>query len=297
MGTLARRLQTARISLYEKLRTYWTLIRGLQTGLLLITGLAGYTSARSPGTTWHPSLALTGSLFLAISGCTMLNMVFDRDIDAKMKRTAGRPLPSGQVDPNQALLVGVSLSCLGVGGAFLLGSLYGAVVLAMVFFDVVVYTIWLKRRTPWSILWGGVAGGMPVLAGRVLGAGQIDLIGLLLSLAVLLWIPMHIMTLGLKYADDYWRAGVPIFPNLYGEQTTRLIVGLSTAAAVITMLLAMWQIRLDWGYLWAAIGLGAVLVGFAAASVLHPSPKLDFALFKMASLYMLGSMGLIIAGM
>lgn len=296
MATLTRRLQTAGVSLWARLRAYWALIKGLQTGLLLVTGLAGYTSVRSPGTTWSTPLSLAGSLFLAISGCTMLNMVFDRDIDAKMKRTAGRPLPSGQVDPNQALLVGLSLSWLGVGWAFLLGSLYGAVVLAMVFFDVVVYTIWLKRRTPWSVLWGGIAGGMPVLAGRALGTGQIDLIGLSLSMAVLLWIPTHIMTLGLKYADDYRQAGVPIFPNLYGEQTTRLIVGVSTAAAAISMLLAMWQIRLDWGHLWAAIGLGAVLVGFAAASVLQPSPKWNFALFKMASLYMLGSMGLIIIG-
>jgi protoheme IX farnesyltransferase len=296
MATLTRRLQTARVSLYAKLRTYWALIKGLQTGLLLITGLAGYTSARSPETTWQTSLVLTGSLFLAISGCTMLNMVFDRDIDAKMKRTARRPLPSGQVDPNQALLVGVSLSWLGVGWAFTLGSLYGAVVLAMVFFDVVVYTIWLKRRTPWSVLWGGIAGGMPALAGRVLGVGQIDLIGLLLSLAVLLWIPTHVTTLGIKYADDYRRAGVPLFSNLHGERITRLIVGLSTGAAAISMLLAMWQVRLGWSYLWAAIGLGALLVGFAAASALHPSPKLNFALFKMASLYMLGSMGLIIIG-
>jgi protoheme IX farnesyltransferase len=296
VATLTRRLQTAGVSLCAKLRVYWALIKALLTGLLLVTGLGGYMSARSPVTAWPAPLALAGSLFLAISGCTMLNMVFDGDIDAKMKRTAGRPLPSGQVDPKQALLVGFSLSWLGVGWAFLLGLLYGAVELAMVFFDVVVYTIWLKRRTPSSVLWGGIAGGMPVFAGRVLGVGQIDLIGFLLSMAVLLWIPTHIMTLGLKYADDYQWADVPIFPNLYGERTTRLIVGLSTAAAAIAMLLAMWQIRLDWGYLWAAIGLGAVLVGFAAASVLQPSPKWNFALFKMASLYMLGSMGLIIAG-
>jgi protoheme IX farnesyltransferase len=296
MAALVRRLQMARKGLYAKLRTYWALIKGLQTGLLLITGLAGYTSMRSPGTTWPVLLALVGSLFLAISGCTMLNMVFDGDIDAKMKRTAQRPLPSGQIDPNQALLVGLSLSWLGVGWAFALGSRYGAVLLAMLFLDVVVYTIWLKRRTPCSILWGGIAGGMPVLAGRVLGTGQIDLIGLLLSLAVLLGIPTHIMTLGLKYADDYRQAEVLTFPNLYGERITRLIVGLATGAAVSAMLLAMWQIGLDWGYLGAAIGLGAILLGFAAASALHPSPKLNYALFKMASLYMLGCMGLIIAG-
>jgi len=241
-------------------------------------------------------LALTGSLFLAISGSTVLNMVLDRDIDARMKRTATRPLPTGQVNPNEALFVGLSLSWLGVGWALALSPLYGAVVFAGLFFDVVVYTIWLKRRTPWSIIWGGIAGGMPVLAGRVLGTGQIDLIGLSLSLAVLLWIPTHIVTFGLEYADDYGRAGVPILPNRYGERITRLIIGLSTCAAVVVMLLATWQIGLDWGPLRAAAGLGTILLVIAVASVLHRSPKLNFLLFKMASVYMLGTMGLIMAG-
>lgn len=283
-------------NLKSKIRSYWTLIKSLQTGLLLITGLAGYMSARCPVTAWQALLALAGSLFLAISGSTVLNMVYDHDIDAKMKRTARRPLPSGRVDLNEALLVGLILSCLGVGWAFALSSLYGAVVFAGLFFDVVVYTIWLKRRTPWAIVWGGISGGMPILAGRVLGTGQIDLIGLMISLAVLLWIPTHIVTFGLKYANDYRRAGVPVFPNVYGERITRLIIGLSTGAAVIAMLLATWQIGLGRGYLHAAIGLDAMLLGLAAGSVLHRSPKLNFALFKMASLYMLGSMGLIMLG-
>lgn len=283
-------------SLLSKSASYWPLIKSLQTGLLIITGLAGYMSARCPVTTWQTLLAVAGSLFLAISGSTILNMVYDRDIDAKMKRTANRPLPSGRVDAREALLVGLGLAWLGVAWAFALSPLYGAVVFAGLFFDAVVYTIWLKRRTPWSIVWGGISGGMPVLAGRALGAGQIDLIGVLLALAVLLWIPTHIMTFGIKYADDYRRAGVPVFANTHGERFTRAIIGLSTAGAVIVMLLATWQIGLEWGFLRAAFGLGVVLVGFALASALHHSPRLNFALFKMASLYMLGSMGLIMAG-
>jgi protoheme IX farnesyltransferase len=296
MASLARTFQTTCLTLGAKLRAYLALIKVLQTGLLLITGLAGYMSARPALTAWQTPLALVGSLFLAISGSTVLNMVFDRDLDARMERTAQRPLPSGQLDQSQTLWVGLGLAWLGVGWAFALAALYGAVVLAMVFFDVVVYTLWLKRRTPWAIAWGGIAGGMPVLAGRVLVTGQIDPIGLLLSLAVLLWIPIHFMTLGLKYADDYRRAGVPIFPNVYGERATRLIIALSTGAAVVAVLLAMWQIGLDGGCLRAAMGLGAILLGLALGSVLRRWPELDFALFKAASLYMLASMGLIIVG-
>ena len=152
-------------------------------------------------------------------------MVYDRDIDAIMKRTCQRPLPAGLVTVKEALLLGFVLSTLGVGWAWALSPLYGLVVFAGFFCDVLIYTVWLKRRTPWSIVWGGIAGGMPVLAGRALGMGQLDLIGLLLSLAVLLWIPTHIMTFSIKHADDYRRARVPVFPNVYGERFTRLLLG------------------------------------------------------------------------
>ncbi|MBI4758332.1 MAG: protoheme IX farnesyltransferase [Chloroflexi bacterium] len=282
--------------LRTRLRAYWTLIKSLQTGLLLVTGLAGHMSARCPLTTWQTLLAVAGSLFLAISGSTVLNMIYDRDIDLQMKRTCQRPLPSGLVTVSEALLLGLILAGMGVGWAVAMAPLYGLVVFAGLFFDVVVYTIWLKRRTPWSIVWGGIAGGMPILAGRVLGTGQIDLIGLFLALAVLLWIPTHVMTFSIKYAEDYRRAGVPVFPNTYGERITRLLLGLSTGAAVIAMLLAAWLSGLRWGYLYATLGLGVVLLGLALVSLLRASPKLNFALYKMASVYMLIAMVLIMVG-
>jgi protoheme IX farnesyltransferase len=194
------------------LRKYWALTKSLQTGLLLLTGVAGYMSCRCP--VMHP-LTLMGlalSLFMAIGGSTVLNMVYDRDIDALMGRTCGRPLPAGSVDPRQGLVLGLSLSMAGVVLALAMNGLYGAIVLAGLFFNVVVYTLVLKRRTHWSIVWGGIAGGMPVLAGRTLGLGRIDWIGLLLALAVLLWIPTHILTFNLKYFEDYHKARIPTFP-------------------------------------------------------------------------------------
>ncbi|MCZ7666961.1 MAG: UbiA family prenyltransferase [Chloroflexi bacterium] len=142
----------------------------------------------------------------------ILNMWYDRDIDAKMSRTAKRPLPSGDVSPQEALRLGLIFAVAGVGWAVALDALYGLIVFAGLFFDVVVYTIWLKRRTPWSIIWGGISGGMPVLAGRALGMGQIEWVGVALALAVLFWIPTHIMTFSLRYREDYAGPASPPFP-------------------------------------------------------------------------------------
>jgi protoheme IX farnesyltransferase len=282
--------------LFARLRMYWTLIKSLQTGLLLVTGLAGYASARCPTHSMETLLAVAASLFLAISGSTVLNMVWDRDIDAKMKRACLRPLPSGRMSATEGLILGLVLSIVGVGWSFALSPLYGAVVFAGWFCDVVIYTMWLKRRTPWSIIGGGIAGAMPVLAGRILGTGQIDLIGVLLALSILLWIPTHMLTFGMKYADQYRAAGVPVIPNTHGEWITRITLSLSTAVAAIAMLLAVWNIGLPWSYFHLAAGLSALMLGITLASSLHRSPKLNFALYKFASIYMLGSMGLIMAG-
>jgi protoheme IX farnesyltransferase len=277
-------------------RMYWALTKSLQTGLLLATGLAGYFSARCPTHSTALVLALAGSLFAAIAGSTVLNMVYDRDIDALMLRACRRPLPANRISVREALGLGILLSIVGIGWAFALAPLYGAVVFAGWFFDVVVYTLWLKRRTAWSILWGGIAGAMPILAGRALAIGQIDFVGILFALAILLWIPTHILTFGLKYAEQYRAAGVPIFPNRYGEGLTRVTIALSTICAALAMLLAASQIGLPTGYFHLALWLSALLVLVALTSVLRRSPALNFALYKFASLYMLGAMALIAFG-
>ena len=279
-----------------RLRMYWTLTKSLQTGLLLVTGLAGYFSARCPTHSTELVLALAASLFLAIAGSTVLNMVWDRDIDALMRRACQRPLPAHQMSAREGLIFGAALSIVGIVWSFALNPLYGAVVFAGWFFDVVVYTLWLKRRTAWSILWGGIAGAMPILAGRALGAGQIDLVGILFALAILLWIPTHMLTFGIKYADQYRAAGVPVFPNRYGAAITQFTIALATACATVAMLLAASQIGLPWGYFHLALWLSGALLILVLTSVLHHSPKLNFALYKFASLYMLGAMALIMLG-
>ena len=285
-GSLKQKLDLIR-------QKYWPLIKSLQTALLLITGLAGYMSSRCPVSHIPTLLALTGSLFLAISGSTVLNMWFDRDIDAISGRTQKRPLPSGLIRPEEALKFGLSLSIFGVGWAFILDPLYGVVVFAGLFFDVVVYTVWLKRRTAWSIVWGGISGGMPILAGRALGLGRIDWIGIVLAASVLFWIPTHIMTFNIRYLDDYNRAKIPTFAANYGVDTTRKIIAASSVLATIFMSLSAIGIGTTIGYLRVMAVLSAGLLFLAISSATKPSEKLNFGLFKYASLYMISSMFLI----
>ena len=288
-------LDSVLTKLRKKSRTYWSLTKSLQTGLLLLTGLAGYMSARCPFLTWQTLLAMTGSLFLAISGSTVLNMVYDRDIDAMMTRTCNRPLPQNKVRVGEATLLGLGMGLLGIVWATLLQPLYGAIVFAGFFTDIVIYTIWLKRQTPYSVIFGGIAGGMPVLAGRTLGTGTIDWVGITLAVAVLLWIPTHIMTFNLKYKADYQKAGVPTFPSTYGDRATHFVIALSSVAAAVAMGIASYGVGMTWGYLRVLIVLSSGLLFLAVWSLLRPSQRLNFGLFKYASVYMMSSMLLLVA--
>jgi protoheme IX farnesyltransferase len=272
-----------------KIRLYWPLIKALQTGLLLSTGMAGYLSAHT-----KPHLlvmaGMAASLVLSISGSTILNMWWDRDIDAKMRRTQKRPTSSGAIGPQETLRLGLVISLLGVSWAVSLNALYGLVVFAGLFFDVVVYSIWLKRRTCWGILWGGISGAMPILAGRVLAVGQIEIVGLLLAGAVLFWIPTHTLTFSIKFFDDYKAAGVPTFPSTYGLETTRAVIALSSILAAASIGTAGVMIDVQSGILRLMVLLSSGLLLLSFATVFRPSERINFSLFKYASLYMLASM-------
>lgn len=271
-------------------RKFTPLIKSLQTGLLLLTGLAGFMSARCPVLNIPTLLGLTGSLFLAISGSTVLNMWFDRDIDAIMPRTCDRPLSTGETKPQEALLFGLILASIGIAWSFSIDALYGLIVFAGLFFDVVIYTIWLKRKTPWSIIWGGISGGMPVLAGRALGVGAVDWVGIALALGVLFWIPTHILTFSIRYHADYQAAKVPTFPSRYGFQTTRAIIAGSSLLTAISLGAAAYGVGLTWGFLRLLVIFSTGLIFLAVKSLVTPSDKTTFNLFKYASLYMMGSM-------
>lgn len=281
-------------NLKSKIALYLPLIKGLQTGLLVATGMAGYMSARCPITNMGTLAGLFVSLFLSISGSTVLNMWYDRDIDAKMGRTKKRPLSSGAVSDGEVLRLGLTLSLLGVGLAVTMGALYGLIIFAGLFFDVVIYTIWLKRKTCWSIVWGGISGAMPILAGRVLGLGSIDWIGIMLALGILFWIPTHTLTFSMKFAKDYAAACVPTFPSTYGLPATRATIAISSVLAAAAMIAAGVGIGMEWGFLRLLGVLSAGLLLLAFGITFRPSERVNFGLFKYASVYMLAAMILVV---
>jgi protoheme IX farnesyltransferase len=274
----------------------FALTKQRQSVLLLVTGVGAYALTLPGAIDWPRLLLGSSALWLAVSGCTVLNMVLDRDIDAKMARTARRPLPTGEVPVGVATAFGVALSAPGLVLAWVLGPAFGAVVTAGFVIDFVVYTAWLKRRTPLSILIGGLSGGMPALAGRVLAIGSVDIVGVLLAAGVLLWIPAHILTLAMRRADEYRTAGVPVWPSVYGATATRRLIAGSSVLGALTLVSAGILVGVHQWALAVLAVLGMALCALAAAGLLRPSDKHDWLLFKAASVYMAASFGCLVAG-
>jgi protoheme IX farnesyltransferase len=137
---------------------------------------------------------------------------------------------------------------------------------------------------------------MPILAGRAFGLGYVDGVGLLLTLAVLFWIPTHILTFSMRYQDDYTAAGIPTFPSTYGLAATRATIAVSSVVAALCISAAGILIGMQWGFvrLLAVLSAGLLLLG--VASVFRPTERVNFGLFKYASMYMLGAMLLISLG-
>jgi len=269
------------------------LIKARQTILLVYTGVFTYLiSAVSLAIeiNWFNLLHLVISLYLAVSGTTVLNMYIDRDIDAIMERTKDRPLPSGKVTASQVLTIGTIFTFLGIFLAFLtLNWLAALIVFLGFFFDVIVYSIWLKRRTKYSIIFGGIAGGLPAWAGRVAITGSLDWIGFLLLIFILTWIPVHILTIALipKNFEGYKKAKIPMWPIVSSQAQTMRVIAIGAFLSSVALyeaarlLGANWIIRIIWGVM------SLFIIILSIKSLIKPTNKLTFLIFKIASLYML----------
>jgi len=268
------------------IRFYIQLIKTPQTGLLLLTAIAGYRSTSNNEYSFIIVFLAMAGLLLAISGTTALNMVFDHDIDTIMERTKSRPLPLGNISDKNAIIFGVVLIIIGMLINFRISIIYGVVVFCGIFFDLVIYTLWLKRRSPWSIVFGGLAGGMPILAGRVLAISAVDLPGILLGLAILLWIPTHILTLAMNHSKDYKLAGVPTFPNAFGFKSARYFIAMSNIIAGAILIFVFYLLNITNSGMVILILSTFLLIGFSTKVIISPSKESNFALFRYASIYM-----------
>jgi protoheme IX farnesyltransferase len=168
----------------------------------------------------------------------VLNMWYDADIDSVMIRTARRPIPLGTVSPTEALVFGLVLAGASVAVLAVAANLMAAGLLAVaIFFYVVVYTLWLKRRTPQNIVIGGAAGALPPMIGWTSATGSIGVESVILFLIIFLWTPPHFWALALNRSDEYARAGVPMLPVVAGRTaTTRQILIYSVMLAPVSLL-------------------------------------------------------------
>ena len=231
--------------------------------LVVFTALCGLLVA--PGGI-DPVIGFTAILCIAVAAgaAGALNQWYEADLDAKMKRTAKRPLPAGRMDRTSALHFGVALSGFSVVIMGLATNWLAAAVLAFsIFFYVGIYTAWLKPRTPQNIVIGGAAGAFPPLIGWAAVTGDVTTLPVLLFAIIFLWTPPHFWALALFVRMDYANAGVPMLPVVAGERTTRhqiFLYSLPMAAAAI----APWPLGLA-GALYgiAATALSLVFLGLA----------------------------------
>ena len=200
---------------------YFQLLKPRVMSLVVFTALVGLLVAP---VSLHAFEAFTAILFIAIGAGASgaLNMWYDADIDAVMRRTAKRPVPSGRVEPGEALAIGVGLSGISVVMLGLATNLLAAALLAFtIFFYAVIYTMWLKRWTPQNIVIGGAAGAFPPLIGWVAATGSVSIEAVLMFALIFMWTPPHFWALALFMRSDYDDAGVPMLTVTHGRRATR----------------------------------------------------------------------------
>jgi protoheme IX farnesyltransferase len=278
-------------------RDYFVLTKPWISLLIVAVAIAGYFVAqpRVLNAERLGSLVVLG--FLASAGAATLNHFFDRDVDGRMRRTRGRPLPSGRiVSPRRVLAIGGGLSAVGIGGAAIaLNPLTALSIFLGWLTYVVVYTVWLKRRTPWNIVIGGFAGSAPALAGSAAAVGSWTPAALALALLVFLWTPPHFWSLALLLRDDYRRAGLPMLPRMddptYSARMTVLSAALllpATALLIVVGPIAGPTLVVLW-----ASGIGFLLASLPL--VWSPERRAALRGFVVSGPYLLVVVGAVIA--
>jgi protoheme IX farnesyltransferase len=281
-------------------RDFFALTKPRVMTLVIFTGLCGLLAA--PGHL-HPVLGFAAILCIAVAagGAAALNMWWEADLDAGMKRTRHRPVPAGRIDPVSARDFGIALS----GGAVItmalaIGWLAAGILALSIFYYAYIYTVWLKPRTPQNIVIGGGAGAFPPLIGWIAVTGHITLMPVLLFLIIFMWTPPHFWALALFVQIDYANVGIPMMPVVAGERSTRYQI-LAYSVVLLPLTLVPWW--LDYTgrvYGLSALVLGVVFLALAAhVGLRRPLPANDAMLpekrlFKYSILYLFVLFGMLV---
>ncbi|WP_166042262.1 heme o synthase [Sphingosinicella sp. YJ22] len=287
-------------SLPAEWRDFIALTKPRVMTLVVFTGACGLFAA--PGTL-HPVLAFTAVLCIALGAgaAGALNQWYEADLDAKMKRTAKRPLPAGRMDRDSALFFGVALAIFSV---LLMGLatnwLAAGVLTVSILFYVLVYTMWLKPRTPQNIVIGGAAGAFPPVIGWAAVTGDIALLPVLLFTLVFAWTPPHFWALSLFVRTDYAAAGVPMLPVTHGFRATRhqLFIYTIIMAAVAVAPWPLGETGAIYGMVASALSLVFIALAWPVLRNQAEDPaamKPEKTLFKYSILYLFVLFGALVA--
>jgi protoheme IX farnesyltransferase len=298
--TMASKAFSPDMTVTAEWRDFLALTKPRVLSLVVFTGLCGLLAAP---VSINPVLGFTAVLCIALGAgaAGALNQWYEADLDALMHRTANRPLPAGRMDRQSALHFGVGVGAFSV---LLMGLavnvLAAALLLVSILFYVMIYTVWLKRRTPQNIVIGGAAGAFPVLIGWAAATGRVETLPVLMFAMVFLWTPPHFWALALFVKADYTKAGVPMLPVVAGIRATRVQVLLYTIPMAIAAV-APWLL----GLTGAIYGIGASLlsaiflilavrVGFSTESD-AACMKPERHLFAYSIVYLFATFGLLVA--
>jgi protoheme IX farnesyltransferase len=268
-------------------RDYFALLKPRVMSLVVFTALSGLVVA--PGSI-HPILGFVAILCIACGAGASgaLNMWYDADLDARMARTATRPIPAGRVPRQDALMLGVGLSVASVTLLGLTVDWTAAALLAFtIFFYAVVYSMWLKRRTPQNIVIGGAAGAFPPMIGWVAATHSIDLGAVVLFLMIFLWTPPHFWALALLKSDEYAKNGIPMMPVVKGVRRTKIeMVVYSVLMAVVGVApTAVGMASFVYGI--AAAVLGAAFIAFSLIVLRSDDPVWPRRMYGFSILYLM----------
>ncbi|MFL6318497.1 MAG: heme o synthase [Nitrososphaeraceae archaeon] len=233
--------------------------------------------------TW---LFLLGGVAAGSAAADTLTGYNDRDIDAIMDRTKGRPIPSGRISARHALIFGLILAAVSLLFAWSINILAFVLMALGLFDNIIVYSKWLKRKSQLNIILGGFSGGAPALIGYVAVTTQHIELGLVMAALVFLWIPTHIWSLSLHVKKDYTKAGVPMLPVVSSEERSVRVIAGTTLMMVLFSILPFFLKQFGLIYVITATVFGAAMVGLSIWLLLRPSERASWTVFKFSSPYL-----------
>jgi len=279
-------------------KIYWILMKPRVVFLLQATAICGVLvydlSEGYKNDGWKPIDSVFTSLIvliggaLASGGSMAINMWYERDIDPLMERTESRPIPSGYISPNHALIFGITVCLMGIAIVYFLSFPEAGMITGFsAFFYVFIYTMFLKRRTPQNIVIGGLAGATPPAIGWIAAGGSIENpLPWLMVLTIFMWTPAHFWSLTLSKRKDYGEAGVPMLPVVKGEDVTRNHIAAYATSLVLTNLLIVTNSNAGLFFLVTGMLLSAYFCYLAFTLRASKSESDAWDLFKFSNIYL-----------